>query len=183
MNYIALKPDIKQDKLFNKFMNEEDVLVTDEGTLIIYQSNFAPMWTRGSEPHTKILDLENELMIQRYLGSLPDDSFHMKRAGDDIDWRGSWVDHPFKDHEEVKSIEAIFKEATTGESDELISVPRAILASLIDMAHDNVNDIEQDIDNGLRQESENKDLEEKRQTIDLADTIYRDATMTPSASM
>ncbi len=109
MNYIALQPGVKPSEAFKKFMDSEAVLKDERGTLIVYESNFAPMWSRSGENCT--FDLEEEIVIQKFLGSLPNSSYYMKRAGDICDWRGDWKDHPFSADQEVKAIDANYQAA------------------------------------------------------------------------
>lgn len=54
-----------------------------------------------------------------------------------------------------------------------ISVPRAVLAGLIDMADNHVADIESGIEEGIYLASENRDLASKRKLVTAASGIYR----------
>lgn len=109
-NYIAIKAGIDLKGL-KKFLNAETALIetSDQGTLFIYESNFCPMDFRENNENC-VYDLEEEIGIQRYLGSIPTKAYLMTRAGDDSGRRGDWEDHPFKDNEQVASIDNNYKE-------------------------------------------------------------------------
>ena len=104
-NYIAIKPSIPLTYAVMKYLNKDtaDIQIAEMGTLIVYESNFTPMYARKGPGCT--FDLEMEVEIQKFLGSMPESFFHMKRAGDEIDHRGEWTDHPFGDNEAVIAIE------------------------------------------------------------------------------
>lgn len=111
MNMIVLKPGIALTEAVMKYLNEDtaDVISGDEGTLIVYESNFTPLHARDGKGEHCTFDLEEEIAVQRFLGSLPLDSFHMIRAGDDCDTRGRWLDHSFVGHPLVADIIADYK--------------------------------------------------------------------------
>lgn len=58
-----------------------------------------------------------------------------------------------------------------------ISLSRDVLAALIDMANDHVNDIESGIEDGTYLASDNQDINEKQQAVATAEAIYRVAVM------
>lgn len=62
-----------------------------------------------------------------------------------------------------------------------ISVPRNVLASLIDMANSHVEDIQSGIEDGTYEAAENKDLGIKQQAVEMAEAIYRQATLPGAA--
>ena len=109
MNYIALQPGISLPESVTAYLNKDTatILSDDRGTLIVYESNFTPMWKRPASENCTA-DLEAEVAIQRFLGTLAPDSFYMKRAGDELDYRGTWEKHPFSENESVKEIEYDF---------------------------------------------------------------------------
>jgi len=117
MNYIVLHPDVKLTDEVSHYINNDqaDFIFEDYGTLLIYESHFSPMHARKGI--SGVMDLEQEVAIQRFLGSLPTASFYMKRAGDEFDYRGAWSAHPFRDNERVKEIEAKFDEFISRDSD------------------------------------------------------------------
>lgn len=108
MNYIVLKPGIKLTEAVSKYLNKDRAeIVSDErGILIAYESNFQPMWARDGRGEHCTFDLEEEIAVHRFLGSLPVESFYMKRAGEQCDYRGKWEDHDFQDWDTVQEIEA-----------------------------------------------------------------------------
>jgi len=116
MNYIALQPGISLSAEVKKFLHKDTAeIVSDErGTLVVYESNFTPMWARdrvgGCEAAraNNVRDLEEEIAVHRFLGSIPTNSFYMKRAGDECDYRGNWVEHSFRAEGYVAEIEAAF---------------------------------------------------------------------------
>lgn len=60
-----------------------------------------------------------------------------------------------------------------------VTLPSTIVASLVDMAHQHVEDIVSGVADGTYAASENTDIESKRQAVERADAVYR-ATMTSS---
>lgn len=120
MNFIALKPGVTPNDAFQSFMKDRATVLKDgRGTLVVYQSNFSPMWRRHGENCTA--DLEEEIVIQRFLGSLPGDSYYMKRAGEICDWRGDWAYHPFGGEQDVMEINATYQ-ASIGRHQEGLEV-------------------------------------------------------------
>ncbi|WP_341744600.1 hypothetical protein [Azonexus hydrophilus] len=110
MNYIVLKPGIRLSEAVRKYLNKDTAeIVTDErGTMVVYESNFTPMWARDGRGEQCTLDLEEEIAVHRFLGSLPVDSFYMKRAGEQCDHRGKWEDHDFQNCSSVLEIEGAY---------------------------------------------------------------------------
>lgn len=110
-NYIGIKSGIDLSKL-ESILNEENtelMLSSPDGTLIVYETNFTPMYARPSVEDCTY-DLEEEIRVQRFLGSIPATAFYMKRAGEEFDYRGEWETHAFLDHPDVANIEKIFAE-------------------------------------------------------------------------
>lgn len=107
MNYIVLYPGVVLPEAVSKYLNNDTAeIVSDErGTLIVYESNFTPMYARDGRGENCTFDLEEEIAIQRFLGSLPVDSFYMKRAGEINDYRGKWEEHDFSNESSVLEIE------------------------------------------------------------------------------
>lgn len=58
-----------------------------------------------------------------------------------------------------------------------ISVPRNVLAALIDMAISHVQDIKSGIEDGTYDASENKDIGDKNQAVEIAEAIYQQVTL------
>lgn len=116
MNYMAFKPGVALSADVKKFLHKDtaDIVTGERGTLVVYESNFAPMWARdqGGEAARAncVRDLEEEIAVQqRFLGMIPADSFYMKRAGDECDHRGNWEDHSFQSEGQVTKIEAVYQ--------------------------------------------------------------------------
>ena len=61
-----------------------------------------------------------------------------------------------------------------------ILVPRLMLSALLDMAREQVEDIESGISEGIYCAEENLDIGTKRQMVNLAEKLYRQATMLTS---
>lgn len=117
-NYICLMPQIALSSEVTRFLNVDtaDIVITPRGTLIAYETNRSPMWAREGKNCAR--DLEEEMVIQQFLGSLPQGSFYMKRAGGECDYRGTLTDHPFKDHESVKEIDATYAQIVNPEKND-----------------------------------------------------------------
>lgn len=62
-------------------------------------------------------------------------------------------------------------------SNDVIGVPQAVLASLIDMANSHIEDIDSGIEDGTYLASENTDIEDKRKAAETANEIYRSAVL------
>lgn len=109
MNYIAFKPEIDLSDSVSQHLHKDMAPLDRQkiGTLIVYESNFTPMWARAAEENCT-RDLEMEIAVQRFLGTLPVDSFYIQRAGNQCDYRGASTDHPFAQDEDVIQIEADF---------------------------------------------------------------------------
>ena len=75
------------------------------------------------------------------------------------------IDFPTQSDKLVKEIRRL--------RDTPISVPRAVLADLIDMADNYVSDIESGIEEGVYLASENRDVINKRQVVTAATGLYR----------
>lgn len=169
-NYIALAPSVQPTGAFYGFMTENLVSLDERGSLIVFESNFCPMWARQQHDECT-LDLEEEVMIHRFLGSLPASSFYMKRAGEDCGDRGEWKEHPFKDHEEVKDIDAQYVAEL---ADDTVEISKEDLAALLDMAKEHVGDVESGLEDGIYDAEENQDIGGKRQLVDRVDELYRE---------
>lgn len=108
LNYIALEPGVDLPASVTRYLNEETAEISRDkrGTLIVYESNFTPMHARSGRGENCTFDLDMEVAIQRFLGTLNDSQFFMRRCGDECDYRGAWDAEAFQDHSDVKSIEA-----------------------------------------------------------------------------
>jgi len=111
MNYIALKPGVELTEAVSKYLNKStaEVVADERGMLFVFESNFTPMWSRDGRGENCTSDLEEEIGIHRFLGSIPVEAFYMKRAGDQCDFRGKWEDHAFNKHDTVLEIEADYQ--------------------------------------------------------------------------
>ncbi len=108
MNYIVLKPGVCLPDLVHQHLRQPAVS-NRSGKLFIYESNFTPMWARDLHGAECTFDLEEEVAIQKFLGSIDQSDFYMSRAGAECGHRGNWKDHPFADIEEVRKIEAEYR--------------------------------------------------------------------------
>lgn len=111
MNYIAIKPGMSLSTEVIPYLMNAMCLSDERGDLFVYESNFAPLWSRDGKGEHCTADLEEEVAIQRFLGSLPLDGFYMKRAGEECDSRGKWVSHPFQNEPDVQRIESCYQKA------------------------------------------------------------------------
>lgn len=109
-NCIVLKPEIKLTPEVTQYLNPSrtDIVRTEHGMLICYESNFTPLWARDGKGECCTLDLEEEVAVHRFLGSLPQHAFYMVRAGAECGRRGNWAVHPFRDNPEVQAIEEAY---------------------------------------------------------------------------
>ena len=106
MNYIALKPGVALTPPVREYLAHPEVS-DHRGKLFIYESNFTPMWARDTKGKNCTVDLEEEIAIHQFLGSLDREEFYMTRAGEsECGHRGEWADHPFVGHDLVKDIES-----------------------------------------------------------------------------
>lgn len=113
MNYLALRTSainkISTEVLSRLVQQSGFNRAHAEGRVFVFETNFAPMYTRKGPGST--YDLECELDLQRYLCSLREDEFRLVRvteAGEKVDHRGEWMDHPFNTIAPVASIQADF---------------------------------------------------------------------------
>lgn len=110
-NYIALKQGISLSHAMKLVGEGADVLSNHGGTLIVYESNFTPMWARDGKGEACVFDLEEEMSVHRFLGSLDPQDFLMKRVGEEFGSRGKWTSHPFGENHDVQSIEQAHERA------------------------------------------------------------------------
>jgi hypothetical protein len=76
------------------------------------------MWARDGRGENCTYDLEEEVAIQRFLGSIGKSAFYMVRAGNDFDYRGEWTYHAFRDHKDVSDIQKAYTAAKAELSDD-----------------------------------------------------------------
>lgn len=110
MNYLVTKPEVSVPPAVAKYLDNYLEISDARGRLFVFESNFTPMWSRDGRGENCTYDLEEEVAIHRFLGTLPVTSFYMKRAGEECDYRGQWLQHPFHDNPQVQEIEATYRE-------------------------------------------------------------------------
>jgi hypothetical protein len=110
-NYIAVKPGVRLSPDMRRAVEGSIVQSDDVGTLIVYESNFTPMWARDGRGENCTFDLEQEVAIHRYLGERATSDFLMKRVGSEYGVRGAWKDHPFSGNADVRQIDFAYEEA------------------------------------------------------------------------
>lgn len=117
MNYLALHPNVELSSGVLPHLMDAEKTKTPDGQLFVFESNFTPMWARDGKGEHCVHDLESEIEIQRFLGTLRQDTFLMVRAGADAECgrRGEWNGHPFVDDAQVKKIEAEYDRLTNEE--------------------------------------------------------------------
>lgn len=120
MNYLALRSDADLSIGVLPHLMDARKTKTPEGTLFVFESNFTPMWAREGRGEHCVADLESEIEIQRFLGTLEPDQFFMVRAGADAECgkRGKWLDHPFAADEDVVGISVEYNSLTRDVSDD-----------------------------------------------------------------
>ncbi|MEX3983929.1 hypothetical protein AB4Y45_33630 [Paraburkholderia sp. EG287A] len=106
MNYLVTKVGVALTPAVAAHLRGAHVVSDVRGSLFVWESNFAPMWSRDGKGESCTADLDDEVVIHRYLGTLNVMDFRMVRAGDETGTRGQWEDHGFASHDEVKAIEA-----------------------------------------------------------------------------
>lgn len=123
MNYIILATGVKLTDEVSRYLKESLVVSDDRGRLFVYESNFTPMWARDAMGAACTLDLEEEVAIQRFLGTLARDAYYMKRAGDECGIRGKLDPKPFRVEPDVQSIDSAYEESVSDATIESASSP------------------------------------------------------------
>jgi hypothetical protein len=123
MNYIILATGVKLTDEVSRYLKESLVVSDDRGRLFVYESNFTPMWGRDAMGAACTLDLEEEVAIQRFLGTLARDAYYMKRAGDECGIRGKLDPKPFRVEPDVQSIDSAYEESVSDATIESASSP------------------------------------------------------------
>lgn len=110
MNYIVLAPSVMLTDAVSRFVNDSrmHILRDDRGTLVAYESTFTPLSARQFLGEYSTVDLEEEVAIQRFLASVPRDLYFMKRAGDECNSRGNWLNHGFHKEKKVRAVDDEF---------------------------------------------------------------------------
>ena len=108
--YIAIAPTSQPD--FNApVLRALDAEVHSDarGHLVLVDSNLQPLWSRIPDRPGPVptLDLEQELALFRWLGTVGTDHFRLVRHGDEFDMAGRWTGAAaFLDVAEVRDAEA-----------------------------------------------------------------------------
>ena len=110
MNYLVTKVGTALSPTVAKYLVPNHEISDVRGDLFVWESNFTPMFGRTGKNCTA--DLEEEVAIQQFVGSLPASDFLLRRAGDECGTRGTWLDHGFYGHEQVQRIEALYEKRT-----------------------------------------------------------------------
>lgn len=101
MNYLVLASHLWRPAAVSAVIGER-VGSTHLASLFIFESNFTPMWARDTKGDHCTFDLEQEVELQKYLGTIQAADFRLVRAGEEFGSRGEWIDHPFiADHRVV----------------------------------------------------------------------------------
>lgn len=111
-NYLVLQPHVTLGPIPPDLLADALALDDERGRLFVFESNFTPMWARDGKGEHCTYDLEQEVALQRYLGTLPLEAFFLRRAGDSCDFRGRWTQHAFLDEPVVRQIEEAFTAQT-----------------------------------------------------------------------
>lgn len=112
MNYLALQPGIVVPPQVWEYIGEGLQNSDNRGTLFIFETNISPLWARDGKGENCARDLEEEVAIHRFLGSLMADSFYLVRVGAEYGVRGAWEDHAFLLDDSVKEINEAYRDAT-----------------------------------------------------------------------
>lgn len=97
-------------------------------------------------------------------------------VGGDVEWEDDSACHCLKcgHHATVGEFMGKAAPAPAGEAD-TVSISLHMLSQLIDMSKAHVEDIETGIEEGIYETAENLDIGEKRELVDQAESIYRQA--------
>lgn len=131
LNYIAIKAGVFKSKetLIDALMLHEcevEVFDPSVGVLVAFETSMQPMSFRGApanvaypdpinHPRSANLDLMQELRIQDAMSAWSPDVFFARRVGEyDTGERGGWSNHPFKDVEAVRALDAQYEAVTDG---------------------------------------------------------------------
>jgi hypothetical protein len=123
-NYIVIRPHVAVPAHISILLNDgpTERLADHRGSLVVYESDFEPMFARDERNDARVPEIEREVAVHKFLDTLPANSFFMRRVGWEYDFRGSWSDHPFLSEEKVTDIEKDFREyvelSATGCSEE-----------------------------------------------------------------
>jgi hypothetical protein len=108
MNYLVLKVGAAVSHMAASYLQRYHVVSDVRGSLFIWETNIQPLYSREGKGESCTADLDEEVVIQRYLGTLNPHDFRLMRAGDECGMRGQWEDHGFREHEEVMGINASY---------------------------------------------------------------------------
>ena len=113
--YIAIAPTSAPNLAAGWITAQSAEVVADaRGTLITFEANIQPLWSRiPDEPGpVPTLDLDSELEMYRWLGTIGTNHFRLVRHGDDMDLAGSWRGAAaFLDQPEVRDAEEELRSA------------------------------------------------------------------------
>lgn len=113
MNYLVMKVGVALTPAVAVHLRAAHVVSDVRGSLFVWETNFTPLWARDGKGERCTADLDEEVVIQRYLGTLNLLDFRMMRAGDECCTRGQWDEHGFASHQEVIDIEASYAKLTS----------------------------------------------------------------------
>lgn len=109
-NYLVLKPHVLVGASLQTYLDQPMIYseARDTGTLYGFDMAWVPAHRREARRDC-VQDLEFEITLQRFLGTLKVDDFLLVRAGPYCDYRGTWQDHPFRDVEMVATVNLLFR--------------------------------------------------------------------------
>lgn len=108
MNVLAIKAAHALTPEVGKYLKDSNMVTTPEGSLYFWECKFTPMWARDGKGPNCVSDLQEEVAIQVFLGGLPLEDFCLMRAGEEDGTRGQWLEHPFREHEMVTTVQRAY---------------------------------------------------------------------------
>lgn len=119
MNYLVLSAGAMTSRplpdLVKHLLGGSPVQTRLGAQLYVFESNFAPMWSR--DQGRSVVDLRSELELQEYLNRFSVNDFRLVRVGAETDSRGQWLQHPHVQHSDVLELEAAYAAAVQAESE------------------------------------------------------------------
>lgn len=79
------------------------------GTLVLFDTNFQPLWARFAGRGAYLTDLDTERALLQFLGTVPDARFRLVRVGELTELAGTWNAAPFHADADVQALEAALR--------------------------------------------------------------------------
>ncbi|WP_152034519.1 hypothetical protein [Burkholderia contaminans] len=113
MTYIVFAPGVALSDEVPRCVRDS-ILVSDErGHLVIYESYLTPTLERSLVGTGWTSDTLEDVEVQKFLDSLPDGMFFMKRVGVECRTRGRFDPISFGDEPDVEELDAAYVTSTS----------------------------------------------------------------------